>query len=193
EEGEEARHEEHDRDARDERDEVQEDVAKIDRDERPAIRAEEPEARREVIAELPQKVDRTERGRVVAMRPDRIEAFGRMTVRSAADPRRVPASGVPAARHGRQVVEPIEQLEGGESLEHADVEGRAPDSAARKGQTHELRAVRTLENAGAVPSRRFVVRIPNAPHLVDDVELFGEGERERSRPLERIADPSADV
>jgi hypothetical protein len=70
-----------------------------------------------------------------------------MAETGAADPGAQPAAEEAAARHGREVVELVEQIVPGQPLHHSQREGGAPDAAAREAKRRQLLFMDLLVNA----------------------------------------------
>src|SRR5262249_14401220 len=87
----------------------------------------------------------------------------------AAHPGAEPAPDVPAAGHRRQVVAVTEDVELRQPLEHAEIEGRAPDTAARESESDEVQVQRAKKGRPATLPRPAVGQRSTVgpPRLVD--------------------------
>ena len=141
--------------------EVEDEVAQVCRHRGQRVRAEDPRPRGEVVAVAPEERHLL-RFLVGVILHAELLLHG--VDARAMDPRREPASDVAPARHRGEVVELLEELQLREGLEHAEVEGSAPDPASREGQAQELvRRVRlVLKAAGRVRWGR-AGRAPRGP------------------------------
>jgi len=182
---------------------VEEQVADDVGDQGPGVAREEPPPRREEVAEVAELPDGPRLGRwhrrvrvrlvVNGVPPEDPLDLADWVVPGLAppllrDPGLEPRRDVAAAGDGGQVVELVEESPARERLEHAQVEGRAPDPAAREAEGGEGSLVRRRlaeqlveppqpeGRAGAVLAGR---RQGRAPPRAQQRELLGEHLRER--------------
>jgi hypothetical protein len=132
---------------------VQDDVSQDRRDQGPHVRREQPELRREVAAEPSQLMDRRRLGgdaEHVLLDLDGAERSAGEFVRHARNrvgagpigglpmnPRRQPTADVAATGHRRQVFEARQEAVFRETLQDAEAEGRASNTAARKAERRQ--------------------------------------------------------
>ena len=163
---EQSRQKQDDREAEEDDREIEDEVPEVRGHRGEGVRAEDPRPRGEVVAVAPK--ERHLLRLDVGVVPDAELLLDRVHAR-AMDPRREPAPDVAAARHGREVVELLEEAELRQGLEHAEVERGAADAAAREGEAQEL----VLVVRRAVLPRARRAPLPELPQelplLLDDL------------------------